>query len=42
MGYKSAERPRHMIFYIDFLIKERPWRIRKDLITLIGKYAKFY
>jgi hypothetical protein len=38
MGYKSAEWPRHMIFYIDFLIKERPWRMAKKLKIIVNKY----
>jgi hypothetical protein len=27
-----------MIFYIDFLIKERPWRMAKKLKIIVNKY----
>jgi hypothetical protein len=37
MGYKSIEWPRHMIFYIDFLIKNKPWRLNNKIKKLINK-----
>lgn len=37
MGFKSRENARRMIYYIDFLIKERPYRISKELKNLIKK-----
>ena len=38
MGYKSKEWPRHMIFHINFLIKNRPDRMEKKLKELVKKY----
>jgi len=34
----SSERTRYMIKYIDFIIKERPWRMSKDLKSKVVKY----
>lgn len=40
MGFKSGENARKMIYYIDFIIKERPYRMSIELKELILKYKK--
>ena len=42
MGFKSRENARRMIRYIDFIIKERPFRMSKELKKLSLKYGKLY
>ncbi len=37
MGFKSGENARRMIAYIDFLIKEKPYRLPKAIKLLILK-----
>lgn len=39
MGFKSRENARRMIAYINFLIKERPYRMSKELKKLTERYV---
>ncbi len=38
MGFKSGENARRMINYVDFIIKERPYRMSNELKRLASKY----
>ena len=39
MGFKSEENARRiMIFHIDFIIKERPYRMSKELKRLVRRH----